>query len=52
MIIKVKHTTKYVYDEALNSSQQIIRLTPFTNSHQTVVDWKIAAPKKLHRYIF
>lgn len=51
MIIKVKHTTNYSYGETLNSSMQIIRLTPFNNSHQRVIEWKVKAPKKLHKYI-
>lgn len=44
MRISVRHSTHYRYDANGAQSVQHLRLTPFSDSGQTVLDWRIDAP--------
>ena len=41
MLIKIRHQSVYHYDKPVPYALQRLRLTPRTNSLQTVLDWKV-----------
>src|SRR3546814_19867667 len=41
MHIRIDHLTQYKYSEPARSLIQLLRLTPRSNAHQTVMDWRI-----------
>jgi transglutaminase-like putative cysteine protease len=44
MLIRVEHTTEYVYSEPLVASTQYLRVTPLSGRTQVVESWKVTAP--------
>jgi transglutaminase-like putative cysteine protease len=44
MLIKVEHSTAYVYSEPLIASTQYLRLTPLSGRTQAVESWKVSCP--------
>lgn len=44
MLIRVEHTTEYVYSEPLVASTQYLRLTPLSGRTQVVESWKVTTP--------
>lgn len=44
MILNVHHSTTYNYFEPVQNSIQIIRLTPFNNKRQHVINWSLQIP--------
>jgi transglutaminase-like putative cysteine protease len=41
MQLKITHTTTYNYDAPVNYALQQVRLTPLSNSQQTVLNWEL-----------
>lgn len=48
MLLKVRHTTAYTYTEPLRYSVQNLHLWPSSGASQTVIDWRIQVPARLH----
>lgn len=44
MRIEIEHTTTYRYADVFRYSTQYLRLTPYTNPSQRVIQWKLEAP--------
>ena len=44
MKITIEHTTRYVYEAPVRYSTQYLRVTPKSNAHQRVLDWRIDTP--------
>ena len=44
MLIKVEHSTEYVYSKPLIASTQYLRLTPLSGRTQVVESWKVSTP--------
>jgi transglutaminase-like putative cysteine protease len=44
MRINIRHSTIYRYDHPVRFSAQYLRLTPYTNPSQRVLNWRIDAP--------
>jgi transglutaminase-like putative cysteine protease len=42
MRIRIRHTTRYRYDRAIDHAAQVIRLTPHDHEGQRVLSWRIA----------
>lgn len=47
MRIAIRHGTVYRYDHPVRFSSQYLRLTPYTNPSQRVLNWRIDAPGEL-----
>ncbi len=47
MRLAIDHCTRYDYSVPLSYAFQSLRLTPPSNAHQTVIDWRITAPGAL-----
>jgi len=44
MLIRVEHSTEYVYSKPLIASTQYLRLTPLSGRTQVVESWKVSTP--------
>ena len=44
MRISIDHLTRYTYEAPVRYSTQYLRLTPASNAHQRVLEWKLEAP--------
>ena len=44
MLIRVRHVTRYVYEERVRYTVQSLRLTPATFTGQRVADWRVRVP--------
>ena len=44
MLIRVEHSTEYVYSKPLIASTQYLRLTPLSGRTQVVESWKVCCP--------
>lgn len=51
MKLSIRHSTLYQYAEPASRSTQYLRLTPASNRHQTVLDWRLTLPAAASRSI-
>ena len=51
MRLTIEHETHYRFGEPAHHSIQYLRLTPRTDSSQTVISWSVNTPGKLKRWI-
>ncbi len=50
MRLIIHHKTRYRYDHAPRHLIQLLRLTPRTEAHQRVIEWRISTPGKQTRF--
>lgn len=50
MRLIISHKTRYCYDHAPRHLIQLLRLTPRTEAHQRVIEWRISTPGKQTRF--
>lgn len=51
MILLIKHETIYRYTAPMSYTIQQLRLTPRSEPHQKVRDWRVSAPGSCHDYL-
>jgi transglutaminase-like putative cysteine protease len=51
MILSIRHETIYRYTAPMSYTIQQLRLTPRSEAHQVVQDWRVTAPGHCHAYL-
>ena len=51
MRFEITHNTDYHYEDPISYLIQLLRLTPRSDAGQTVINWHIGAPTRLHAQI-